>query len=65
MERSEYDSMTPTGQAQLWGDLARGAKTNRAGRRRAVHMLVGLAVVLVLGVVLVFLLAWSGLLTDG
>jgi hypothetical protein len=63
MERSEYDSMTPAGQAQLWGDLAHGLKTNRSGRRRAFRMLVGLAVVLIIGTALVFLLARSGLLS--
>ena len=62
MERYEHNQYSPAGQIDQWGDLAQGLKQNRSGRRRAVRMLTGLAVVLSVGLGLVYLLALSGLL---
>ena len=62
MERYEHNHYSPAGQIDQWGDLAQGLKQNRSGRRRAVRMLVALAVVLILGLGLVYLLALGGLL---
>ena len=62
MERYEHNQYSPAGQIDQWGDLALGLKQNRSGRRRAVRMLTGLAVVLSVGLGLVYLLALSGLL---
>ena len=49
MERFEHDSMSPAGQVDQWGDLASGLKYNRSGRRRAIRMLLVLALVLIVG----------------
>ncbi|MCZ2822379.1 hypothetical protein O2V63_18725 [Modestobacter sp. VKM Ac-2977] len=62
MERYERNQYSPAGQIDQWGDLAQGLKQNRSGRRRAVRMLVALAVVLIVGLGLVCLLALGGLL---
>ncbi|MGY1823251.1 hypothetical protein [Geodermatophilus sp. SYSU D00079] len=62
MERYEHDQYSPAGEVDRWGDLARGLRHNRQGRRRALRMLVGLAAVVVAALVLVFVLAVSGLL---
>jgi hypothetical protein len=62
MERYEHNQYSPAGQIDQWGDLAQGLKQNRAGRRRAMRMLVWLAVVLIVGFGLVYLLALSGML---
>ena len=37
--------MSPAGQVDQWGDLAAGLKFNRSGRRRALRLLLVLAVV--------------------
>jgi hypothetical protein len=63
MERYERSQYSPAGEADLWGDLARGLKYNRSGRRRAERMLLGLAVVSIAGLSLVYLLALTGLFT--
>jgi hypothetical protein len=47
VERHEHEPTSPAGQVDAWGDLAAGLRDNRSGRRRALHMLVWLAVVLV------------------
>ena len=53
MERYERHPLSPAGQIDSWGDLASGLRSNRRGRRRALRMLLWLAVVvLALGVVL-------------
>jgi hypothetical protein len=62
MEPYERNQYSPAGEVDRWGDLAQGVKHNRQGRRRAVRMLAGLAVVVLTGVGLVYLLAVSGLL---
>jgi hypothetical protein len=62
MERHEHNQYSPAGEVDRWGDLAEGLKYNRSGRRRAVRMLVGLAVVLTVALALVYLLALSGVL---
>jgi hypothetical protein len=62
MERGEHDQYSPAGEVDRWGDLAEGLKHNRSGRRRAVRMLVGLAVVVLVATGLVYLLAATGLL---
>lgn len=62
MERYEHNQYSPAGQIDQWGDLAQGLRQNRSGRRRALRMLVWLAVVLVFGLGLVWLLGLGGLL---
>jgi hypothetical protein len=62
MERYEHNQYSPAGQIDQWGDLAQGLKHNRLGRRRAVRMLVGLAVAVTVVLALVYLLVLSGLL---
>lgn len=57
VERSELEPLSPAGQVAQWGDFASGLRHNRSGRRRALRMLVGLAVVLAVGTGLVFLFA--------
>ncbi|HEV7210506.1 MAG TPA: hypothetical protein VGN47_02200 [Blastococcus sp.] len=64
MERDEHNQYSPAGEVDRWGDLAQGLTHNRAGRRRAVRMLVGLAVVVVVALGLVYLLSVSGLLVG-
>jgi len=62
MERHEHNQYSPAGEIDRWGDLAEGLKRNRAGRRRAGRMLIGLLVCVVLALVLVLLLASAGVL---
>jgi hypothetical protein len=62
MERYEHNEYSPAGQVDRWGDLAQGLRHNRSGRRRAMRMLIGLAVAVVVGFGLIYLLALSGLL---
>ena len=62
MERHEHDQYSPAGEIDRWGDLAVGLKSNRSGRRRAVRMLIGLLMCIVLALGLVLLLAMAGLL---
>lgn len=57
MEPQQRNPMSPAGQIDAVGDLALGWRTNRSGRRRALRMLLWLAVVVVVGVGLVVLLA--------
>ena len=45
MERHEHHPLSPAGQVDQWGDLAAGLGSNRAGRRRALRLLLALAVV--------------------
>lgn len=61
MERHEHNQYSPAGQIDQWGDLAQGLRRNRPGRRRAGRMLIGLAVVVLVGIGLVCLLALTGL----
>ena len=56
MERHENHPLSPAGQLDSLGDFAMGLRTNRSGRRRALRMLVGLAVVLLIVTALVLLL---------
>ena len=56
MERHEHHPLSPAGQIDGLGDLALGWRTNRRGRRRALRMLLALAVVLVVVGALMFLL---------
>ena len=64
MERHEHNQYSPAGEVDRWGDLAQGLKHNRSGRRRAVRMLVGLAAVVIVGLVLVSVLAVTGALPE-
>lgn len=48
MERREHHPLSPAGEVDQWGDLAASLRYNRSGRRRAVRMLIGLAVVVAL-----------------
>lgn len=56
MERHEREPLSPAGQIDAWGDLASGWRSNRRGRRRALRMLLALAVVVALATGLLFLL---------
>ena len=60
MERHEHHPLSPAGEVDQWGDLAAGLKYNRSGRRRALRMLVALAVVVALGTGVLVLVALSG-----
>ncbi len=52
----QHDHLTPLGQVEQVGALARGLRTNAAGRRRALRLLLGLVLaVAVLAVVVVLL----------
>ena len=62
MERYEHNQYSPAGEVDRWADLAQGLRENRSGRRRAARMLLGLLACIVAGLVLVYLLALSGLL---
>jgi len=64
MERFEHNQYSPAGEVDRWGDLAQGLTSNRSGRRRAARMLIGLAVAVLVGVGLVYLLAATGLLSG-
>ena len=57
MERHEHYPLSPVGEVDRWGDLAAGLRYDRAGRRRALRMLLPLAVVALLATGLVVLLA--------
>ena len=57
MERHEHHPLSPAGEVDQWGDLAAGLRYNRAGRRRALRMLLALAVVALVATGLVALLA--------
>jgi hypothetical protein len=57
MERYEHHPLSPAGEVDQWGDLAAGLRHNRAGRRRALRMLLALAVVALVATGLVALLA--------
>lgn len=48
MERYERNPLSPAGQLDSWGDLASGWRSNPRGRRRALRMLLWLAVIAVL-----------------
>ena len=56
MERYEREPLSPAGQIDAWGDLASGWRSNPRGRRRALRMLLWLAVLaaVVAGLVLLF-----------
>ncbi|SDN76288.1 hypothetical protein [Geodermatophilus sp. DSM 45219] len=58
MERYEHHPLSPAGEVDQWGDLAAGLRCNRSGRRRAVRMLIGLAVVVAIGTGLAVLVAF-------
>jgi hypothetical protein len=45
VERHEHHPLSPAGEVDQWGDLAAGLRDNRAGRRRALRMLLARAVV--------------------
>jgi hypothetical protein len=64
MERHEHNQYSPAGEVDRWGDLAQGLKNNRSGRRRAVRMLLGLAVVVIVVLGLLYVLAVTGLLAG-
>ncbi len=57
MERHEHHPLSPAGEVDQWGDLAAGLSHSRAGRRRALRMLLALAVVVLVATKLVALLA--------
>ena len=57
MERYEREPLSPAGEVDLWGDLAAGLKYNRSGRRRALRMLLALAIVALVATGLVAVLA--------
>ena len=57
MERHEHHPLSPAGQVDQWGDLSAGLRYDRAGRGRALRMLVALAVVSLVATGLVALLA--------
>ena len=57
MERYEHHPLSPAGEVDQWGDLAAGLRHSRAGRRRALRMLLALAVVALVATGLVALLA--------
>ena len=57
MERYEREPLSPAGQIDAWGDLASGWRSNRRGRRRALRMLLWLAVTTAALAGLVLLLA--------
>jgi hypothetical protein len=63
MDGSEHNQYSPAGEVDRWADLAQGLTHNGSGRRRALRMLVGLAAVVVLALVVILILAWSGLLS--
>lgn len=56
-EPHQRNPLSPAGQVDGVGDLALGWRTNRSGRRRALRMLLWLAVVVAVAVGLVLLLA--------
>ena len=60
MERHEHHPLSPAGEVDQWGDLAAGLRYNRSGRRRALRMLVALAVVVALGTGVLVLVALIG-----
>jgi hypothetical protein len=57
VERYEHHSLSPTGEVDQWADLATGLGSDRADRRRALRMLLALAVVSLVATGLVALLA--------
>jgi hypothetical protein len=57
VERHEHHPLSLAGEVDQWGDLAAGLRYNRAGRRRALRMLLALAVVSLVATGLVALLA--------
>ena len=57
VERREHNPLSPAGEVDQWGDLAAGLRYNRAGRRRALWMLLALAVVSLVATGLVAMLA--------
>jgi hypothetical protein len=57
VERYGHHSLSPAGEVDQWGDLATGLRSHRAGRRRALRMLLALAVFSLVATGLVALLA--------
>jgi hypothetical protein len=57
MERYEHHPLSPAGEVDQWDDLAAELRHNRVGRRRALRMLLALAVVALVATGLVALLA--------
>ena len=57
MARHEHHPLSPGGEVDRWGDLAAGLRYNRTGRRRALRMLLALAVVSLVAIGLVALFA--------
>ncbi len=57
MERYEHHPLSPAGEVDQWGDLAAGLRNNRPVRRRALWMLLALAVTSLVATGLVTLLA--------
>jgi hypothetical protein len=56
MERHERHPLSPAGEVDQWGDLGVVLRYNRAGRRRALLMLLALAAVTLVATGLVVLL---------
>jgi hypothetical protein len=56
VERHEHHPLSPAGEVDQRGDLAAGLHCNGAGRRRALRMLLALAVVSLVATALVVLL---------
>jgi hypothetical protein len=56
-ECHEHHPLSPAGRVDQWGDLAAGLRYDRADRRRALRMLLALAVVSLVATSLVVLLA--------
>jgi hypothetical protein len=52
-----HHPLSPAGRVDQWGDLATGLRYNRPGRRRALRMLLALAVVSLVATGLVALVA--------
>jgi hypothetical protein len=57
VDRHEHHPLSPAGEVDRWGDLAAGLRSNRAGRRRALRMLLALALLVLVATGLVALLA--------
>jgi hypothetical protein len=56
MERHERHPLSPAGEVDQWGDLGAGLRYNRAGRRRALLVLLALAALTLVATGLVVLL---------
>jgi hypothetical protein len=56
MERHEHHPLSRAGEVDQWGDLGAGLRYNRAGRRRALLMLLALAALTLVATGLVVLL---------